>query len=141
MGILSACPSRGEQMKKWISSAVIYQVNLRSLAAREPRNAIESAREKQSRQSPLAYLTQQLPVIKKLGANVIYLMPPYPMGILGRKGIGSPYSIRDFRAVDPEHGTLDDLADLVRRAHRMRLKVILDITPIDADDVRALFDD
>ena len=129
MGILSACPSRGEQMKKWISSAVIYQVNLRSLAAREPRNAIEAAREKQSRQSPLAYLTQQLPVIKKLGANVIYLMPPYPMGILGRKGIGSPYSIRDFRAVDPEHGTLDDLADLVRRAHRMRLKVILDITP------------
>ncbi len=116
-------------MKKWISSAVIYQVNLRSLASREPRNAIEAAREKLQPLSPLAYVARNLPVIRKLGANVLYLMPPYPMGLEGRKGIGSPYSIRDFRAVDPEHGTLDDLADLVRRAHQCRMKVILDITP------------
>lgn len=116
-------------MKKWISSAVIYQINLRSLAAREPRNAIEAAKEKADTQSPLAYATRNLPVIRRLGANTLYLMPPYPIGLEGRKGIGSPYSIRDYRAVDPEYGTLDELADFVRRAHRMRMKVIFDITP------------
>lgn len=116
-------------MKKWISSAVIYQVNLRSLAAREPRNAIEAAKERPEKLSPLAYVARNLRELKHLGVNTLYLMPPYPMGLEQRKGIGSPYSIRDFRAVDPEHGTLDELADLVRRAHKMRLKVILDITP------------
>ncbi|MBN1270428.1 MAG: hypothetical protein JXB04_12630 [Kiritimatiellae bacterium] len=116
-------------MKKWIPSAVIYQINLRALAAREPRNAIEAAREKRTALSPLAYVTRHLQVIRQLGVNVLYLLPPYPIGIQHRKGIGSPYSSRDFRQVDPEYGTLDDLAELVRRAHKMRFKVILDITP------------
>lgn len=116
-------------MKHWISSAIIYQINLRSLAAREPRNAIEAAREKPAAVSPLAYVTANLPAIKRLGVNVLYLMPPYPMGIEGRKGIGSPYSSRDFRAVEPEYGTQNELADFVRRAHKLHLRVILDITP------------
>ena len=116
-------------MKHWISSAIIYQINLRSLAAREPRNAFEAAREKPPALSPLAYATANLPAIKKLGVNVLYLMPPYPMGVEGRKGIGSPYSIRDFRGVDPEYGTQDELAEFIRRAHKLHLRVILDITP------------
>lgn len=117
-------------MKKWISSAVIYQVNLRALASRAPRNAIEATREKGAPAlSPLAYVAGNLKALRALGVNVLYLMPPYPIGIKGRKGIGSPYSSRDFRAVEPEYGTLEDLAELVRRAHRCRMRVILDITP------------
>ena len=116
-------------MKSWISTAVLYQVNLRSLAARDPRNAIEAAGEKSMTLSPLAYLTKNLPVIKKLGANVLYLLPPYPIGIEKRKGIGSPYSSRNFKAVEPEYGTLKELAALVQRAHREGFKVIFDITP------------
>ena len=104
-------------------------MNLRSLAAREPRNAIEAAREKPLMLSPLAYVTVNLPAIKKLGVNVLCLMPPYPMGIDHRKGIGSPYSIRDFRAVDPEYGTLNELAGFIRCAHKLHLQVLLDITP------------
>lgn len=116
-------------MKHWISSAIIYQINLRSLAAREPRNAFEAAREKPSALSPLAYVTANLPTIKKLGVNVLYLMPPYPMGLADRKGIGSPYSSRDFRAVEPEYGTIGELTEFVRRAHKLHLRVIFDITP------------
>lgn len=116
-------------MKSWIPSAIIYQVNLRSLAAREPRNAFEAAREKAPAESPLAYVARNLTVIKKFGANVVYFMPPYPIGHAFRKGIGSPYSIRDFRSIEPEYGTIDDMAALVRRAHAMGLKVIFDITP------------
>ncbi len=117
-------------IKNWIPSAIVYQVNLRSLAAREPRNAIEALKpSSRPVESPLAYVTRNLPALKKLGANVLYLLPPYPMGLHGRKGIGSPYSSRDFYSVEPEYGTKEELAALVRRAHRMRLKVILDITP------------
>ncbi|MBN1268563.1 MAG: DUF3459 domain-containing protein [Kiritimatiellae bacterium] len=116
-------------MQSWIPYAILYQVNLRSFAAREPRNPVEAAREKPATESPLAYLARHLPVVRRLGANVVYLMPLYPMGLAQRKGIGSPYSIRDFRGVDPEHGTIEELAALVRRAHELDLRVILDITP------------
>ena len=116
-------------MKHWIASSVIYQINLRGLAAREPRNAIEAAKEKPLTESPLAYVAKNLAAIKKLGANVLYFMPPYPIGHAFRKGIGSPYSIRDFRAIEPEYGTLDEMKDLVRRAHKLGFKVIFDITP------------
>jgi glycosidase len=116
-------------MKSWIASSVIYQVNLRGLAAREPRNAFEAAREKRLTASPLAYVAGNLAYIKQLGAHVVYFMPPYPIGRAFRKGIGSPYSIRDFLAIEPEYGTKKEMADLVRKAHRLGLKVIFDITP------------
>jgi glycosidase len=116
-------------MKSWIASSVIYQINLRGLAAREPRNAIEAAKEKPLADSPLVYVAKNLAVIKKLGANVLYFMPPYPIGHAFRKGIGSPYSSRDFRAIEPEYGTLDEMKALVRKAHQLGFKVIFDITP------------
>ena len=116
-------------MRDWIPEAVIYQVNLRSLAAREPRNAVEAARERGGRHSPLAYLRRGLPTLRRLGADLLYLLPPYPIGVDGRKGIGSPYASRDFRAIEPEYGTFEEMTDLVRDAHRLGLKVIFDITP------------
>lgn len=120
---------RPRTMKRWIPSAILYQINLRGLAAREPRNAIEAAREKPLADSPLAYVAKNLAVIKKLGANVLYFMPPYPIGHAFRKGIGSPYSIRDFRAIEPEYGTMEEMKDLVRKSHKAGFKVIFDITP------------
>lgn len=116
-------------MKHWISSAVIYQINLRAIASREPRNAFEAGREKAEKLSPLAYVTKNLAAIRKLGANVLYFLPPYPIGNAFRKGIGSPYSIRDFRAIDAEYGTFEEMQALVRRAHELKFKVIFDITP------------
>ena len=113
----------------WLSSAIIYQVNFRSLAVREPRNAVEAAAEKPLAESPIAYLTKHLPRLRRLGFNVVYLLPPYPIGHFARKGIGSPYASRDFTAVEPEYGSKAEILDLVRRAHALKLKVIFDITP------------
>ena len=113
----------------WLSSAIIYQVNFRSLAAREPRNAVEAIAEKPLAESPIAYLTKNLPRLRRLGFNVVYLLPPYPIGHFARKGIGSPYASRDFTSVEPEYGTKSEILDLVRRAHSLHLKIIFDITP------------
>lgn len=115
--------------RDWIRGAVVYQINLRSLAAREPRNAAEAAGERVPEESPLAYAARNLRRLKRLGFNVVYLLPPYPIGRVGRKGIGSPYSSRDFLAVEEEYGTKAELVEFVRKAHAMGLKVIFDITP------------
>ena len=113
----------------WLSSAIIYQVNFRSLAVREPRNAVEAAAEKPLAESPIAYLTKHLPRLRRLGFNVVYLLPPYPIGHFARKGIGSPYASRDFTAIEPEYGSKAEILDFIRRAHALKLKVLFDITP------------
>jgi cyclomaltodextrinase / maltogenic alpha-amylase / neopullulanase len=46
---------------------------------------------------------------------------------LGR--LGSPYSIRDYYAIDPDLGTKADLLALVEAAHQRKMRVILDIVP------------
>jgi len=72
----------------WLASATIYQVNLRALAAREPRNPVEAAAERPLEESPLRYLTRNLSRLKRLGFTVLYLLPPYPIGMLGRRASG-----------------------------------------------------
>ncbi len=80
-----------------------------------------------SREGTLAAIVPALDRIAALGATAIWLLPIHPIGVEGRKGTaGSPYSIRDYRKVDPALGTLQDLKLLVEAAHRRGLAVILD---------------
>lgn len=88
--------------------AVIYQVNTRVF----------------SQAGNFAGVTARLDSIKALGANVIYLMPIYPVGVLN--AINSPYCIKDYTSVNPEFGTLSDLRALVEAAHNRNMSVILD---------------
>ena len=62
-----------------------------------------------------------------MGIDAIWLMPVYPIGEEGRKGsLGSYYSIRDYKAVNPEFGTMEDFDSFVAKAHSLGMKVILD---------------
>lgn len=66
--------------------------------------------------------------IKDLGVDVIWLMPIHPLGEKARKGsLGSPYAIKDYRAVNPEFGTIDDLKRLVDDIHNLGMKCIIDV--------------
>jgi glycosidase len=66
--------------------------------------------------------------IRELGVDVIWFMPIHPIGQASRKGsLGSPYSIRDYRAVNPELGTVQDFRRLVERVQACGMKVMLDI--------------
>ena len=66
--------------------------------------------------------------IKNLGADVIWLLPIHPIGEKSRKGaLGSPYAIRDYRAVNPEYGTLDDFRRLVDSIHQRDMKCVIDV--------------
>ena len=57
-------------------------------------------------------------------------MPIHPISEVGRKGtLGSYYAVKDFNAVNPAFGTLDDFKETVRKAHDLGMKVIIDWVP------------
>jgi cyclomaltodextrinase len=96
----------------WVRHAVVYEIFPRAF----------------SPEGTLAGVTARLDHARDLGATVVWLMPIHPIGLEKRKGTyGSPYSIRDFHAVNPDYGTLEDLGRLVREAHARGLRVILDV--------------
>jgi glycosidase len=88
--------------------ATIYQVNIRAF----------------SQAGNFAGVTARLDSIEALGVNVIYLMPIYPVGQV--KSVNSPYCVKDYKAVNPEFGTLADLRTLVDGAHNRNMSVMLD---------------
>ncbi len=73
-------------------------------------------------------LEADLPRIKALGTDMIWLMPIHPIGVLGKKGsLGCPYSISDYRTVNPAYGSLDDFRHLVNAIHSLGMKCIIDV--------------
>ncbi len=95
----------------WSKNAVLYQINTRQFT---PEGTFRAA-------------AGQLPRLKKLGVDILWVMPVHPIGEANRKGeLGSPYSIKDYSGVNPEFGTADDLKDFIRQAHAHGLYVILD---------------
>ena len=98
----------------WVARSALYEVNVRDF----------------SPGGDLRGVTAGLARIQATGADVIWLMPIFPVGSLNAKGpLGSPYAVRDFNAVNPAFGTAADLRALVRAAHARHLKVILDWVP------------
>lgn len=68
--------------------------------------------------------------IQSSGANVIWLMPIYPVGVLNHKGkLGSSYAVRDYRAINHAYGSAADFQALVQAIHARGMKVILDWVP------------
>ena len=98
----------------WVTRCAIYEVNVRDF----------------SPSGTLRGVTAGLARIELSGADVIWLMPIYPVGVVGRKGpLGSPYAVKDYYSINPAFGTAADLHALVRAAHARGLKVILDWVP------------
>lgn len=96
---------------EWSKNAAIYQINTRQFT---PEGTFKSAQ-------------NQLPRLKKLGIDIIWLMPVHPIGKKNRKGsLGSPYAVKDYYAVNPEFGNFEDLKNFVQAAHELDMYVILD---------------
>lgn len=73
-------------------------------------------------------LRRDLDRIQALGTDILWLMPIHPLGEKARKGsLGSPYAIRDYRAVNPEFGTMEDFQRLVADIHGHGMKCIIDV--------------
>ncbi len=71
---------------------------------------------------------KDLPRLHTLGVDILWFMPIHPIGVINRKGsLGSPYSVRDYRKVNPEYGSKRDFVRLVQHAHRRGMKIMIDI--------------
>ena len=67
-----------------------------------------------SEEGDFSGVRKDLDRIKALGTDIVWLLPIHPIGKKERKGeLGSPYAISDYRKINPEYGTIDDLKQLV----------------------------
>ena len=88
--------------QKNLRNQVMYQVFVRNF----------------SEEGTFAAVQGRLDEIKALGTDIIWFMPIHPIGKQMRKGtLGSPYAISDYRAVNPEFGSLQDFKSLVGAIH------------------------
>lgn len=96
----------------WVRDSVIYEINPRAFSA----------------SGDFRGITAGLDGLKKLGVNILWLMPIHPNGQVKKKGtLGSPYAVLDFYGINPAYGTTTDLKALVREAHARGFKIIIDI--------------
>lgn len=89
---------------------IIYEVNVRNYSS-QGFNGVKN----------------DLQRLKDLGVDIIWLMPIHPIGQEKREGsLGSPYSIRDYKAVNPEFGSDQDFKNLIDAAHSMNMEIWMD---------------
>lgn len=99
------------QHPEWSKNATIYEVNVRQYTKEGTFNAF----------------AEHLPRLKELGVDIIWLMPIHPIGEKNRKGeLGSYYSVKDYYGINPEFGTEQDFRSLIKKAHDMNMRVIID---------------
>ena len=101
----------------WTRDAVVYNIVPDSFAARK-RLAPNGA--PPCRGGTVRGVTENLDYIASLGFNCIYLNPIFTARSYHR------YDTLDYYRIDPHMGAEDDLRDLVRRAHALGIRVILD---------------
>ena len=128
--ILTACGGHGKPAKEmasegdstltnvkhpdWSRNAVIYEVNLRQYTD----------------SGTVTSFAREIPRLKDLGVDILWMMPIHPISEKGRKGpLGSYYAVADYKAFNPEFGTLEQFKDMVKVAHEHGMKVILDWVP------------
>jgi glycosidase len=81
-----------------------------------------------SREGTFRKVMEDLDRIDGLGVDIIWMMPIHPVGEACRKGsLGSPYAVRDYRAVNPEFGTMEDFIALTDAVHRRGMKCVIDV--------------
>ncbi len=109
-------------------NAVIYEANIRQYSPEGTFNEF----------------TKDIPKLKKMGVKILWLMPIHEIGYKNRKAkgdvsieaitdtiekrkyLGSHYSVKDYRSLNPNYGTKDDFQKLVDEAHKNGIYVILD---------------
>lgn len=92
----------------------IYEVNLRQYTA----------------EGTIAAFMTHLPRLKKMGVDILWFMPIHPISVEKRKqGLGSYYSVADYKGLNPEFGTMEDFDKMVKKIHELGMYIIIDWVP------------
>ena len=95
----------------WYRDAVIYQVHVKAYQDSDGNGM-----------GDFAGLMRRLDHVQELGATAIWLLPFYPSPLRD-----DGYDIAEYKAVNPDYGSLEDFQGLVDEAHRRGLKVITEL--------------
>ena len=110
MMILAASCAQAPQQQP-LENSVVYEMNVRQYT---PEGTFAAAQ-------------QELPRLQELGIDILWLMPIHPIGVKERKGtLGSYYAIADYKAINPEFGTMEDFENFLAEAHKLGFRVVLD---------------
>ncbi len=102
------------RVPEWHKNATIYEVNLRHYTQEGTFKSFE----------------KELPRLKEMGMDILWFMPIHPVSVKNRKGeLGSPYSVADYKAVNPDYGTMDDFKHLLQAIHDAGMYCIIDWVP------------
>jgi alpha-amylase len=95
----------------WVHQTNVYEVNLRQFTP----------------EGSLIAFMRHMPRLKEMGVHTLWFMPVTPISAYRRKGsLGSFYACSDYRSFSPEFGTMHEFKALVKLAHEMDMKVIID---------------
>ena len=98
----------------WIMNGNIYEVNVRQYT---PEGTFKA-------------FSAHLQRLKDMGVHTLWFMPINPISKVDRKGtLGSYYAVSDYTSINPEYGNLEDWNALVKKAHELGLKVVIDWVP------------
>ena len=98
-------------LPEWAKTSTIYEVNIRQF----------------SEAGDFKSVTNSLPRLQKLGVGILWLMPIQPISKEKRKGtLGSPYSVADYKGINPEFGNSEDFKTLIVSAHKLGMRGIID---------------
>jgi alpha-glucosidase len=106
-------PPEGSAAAPWWRRAVVYQVYIRSFADGNGDGV-----------GDIAGIRSRLPYLAGLGVDALWITPWYPSPMAD-----GGYDVADHRAIDPLFGTLADAEALIREAHGLGIRLMLDIVP------------
>jgi alpha-glucosidase len=109
--------------QSWWRHGVIYQIYIRSFADADGDGM-----------GDLGGIRDRLPYLRDLGVDAIWITPFYPSPMAD-----GGYDVADYRDIDPLFGSLSDAEDLVREAHDLGLRIIIDIVPNHSSDQHEWF--
>jgi len=96
---------------EWSKKSTIYEVNIRQF----------------TKEGTFAAFDEHIERLKNMGVDILWFMPVNPIGEQNRKGtLGSYYSVKDYTAINPEFGTIEDFKRTVNKAHSLGMHVIID---------------
>src|SRR5215467_8594610 len=93
---------------EWMMQGNIYEVNVRQYTP----------------EGTFGAFAKHLDRLKEMGVETLWFMPINPISKKDRKGtLGSYYAVADYKAINPEYGTMNDWKELVQAIHAKGLKV------------------
>jgi glycosidase len=137
----------------WVKESVMYSTMIRSSASWDHDRSGQvdlSNIYKMPETGSFVKMLALLPLLKKMGVTVVYMLPISKFSLTDKKGdLGSPYGVSNFYKLDPglkdplvgDHMTIEEeFKAFVEACHILDMRIVIDIIPrtnsVDSELIR-----